>query len=171
MAARDQLISAIYPELRAIAKSQLARERHNHTLQPTALVNEAFLRLAGGAHIEWQDRAHFVGITARLMREILVDHARRKRAMKRDGGVQVTLSGADLADERAGLDVEGLDAVLKQLEEIDPEKGKVVELRYFGGLSIEETAEAMELSPATVKRHWQTARVWLHDAMTRHRES
>ncbi len=165
LSARDALISAVYPQLRALAGSQLARERPNHTLQPTALVNEAFLKLASSAGIDWQDRAHFVGILAKLMREILVDHARRKRASKRDGGIQITFSGIDLPDTGADMDLENLDAVLNRLEAIDPDKSKIVELRYFGGLSIEETAEALELSPATVKRHWQAARVWLHDAL------
>lgn len=165
LAARDQLISAVYPQLRALAGSQLARERRNHTLQPTALVNEAFLKLASGSRIEWRDRAHFVGILAKLMREILVDHSRRKRAAKRDGGVQVTLSAIDVPDPDSEVDLEELDQVLQRLETIDPNKGRIVELRYFGGLSIEETAEALELSPATVKRHWRTARVWLHDVL------
>lgn len=165
LSARDRLISAVYPELRALAGSQLARERHNHTLQPTALVNEAFLKLASGSRIEWRDRAHFVGILAKLMREILVDHSRRKRAAKRDGGVQVTFGGIDVPDPSPEVDLEALDSALNRLEGIDPNKSRIVELRYFGGLSIEETAEALELSPATVKRHWQTARVWLLDVL------
>lgn len=165
LSARDELISAVYPQLRALAGSQLARERRNHTLQPTALVNEAFIKLASGSRIEWRDRAHFVGILAKLMREILVDHSRRKRAAKRDGGMQVMFSGVDVPDPNSEIDLEDLDCVLSRLESIDPNKSKIVELRYFGGLSIEETAEALELSPATVKRHWQIARVWLHDAL------
>lgn len=167
-AARDRLIDAVYPELRAIAGRQLAGERRNHTLQPTALVNEAFLKLSGAERIDWQNRAHFVGIVARLMREILVDHARRRRAAKRDGGVQVTLDGVEIPEPPAEIDVVRLDAALAQLAAIDAAKSRVVELRYFGGLTIEETADALELSPATVKRHWQTARVWLHEALSRH---
>jgi len=164
--ARDRLIDAIYPELRAVASRQLAGERRNHTLQPTALVNEAYLRLNGAERVDWQDRNHFVRIAARIMRDILVDHARRRGAAKRDGGVQVTLTDLDLADKNATLDVVGLDTVLAQLEQIDPEKARVVELRYFGGLTINETADSLELSPATVKRHWQAARVWLHEALS-----
>lgn len=164
--ARDRLVEAAYPELRRIANRQLAGERRNHTLQPTALVNEAWLRLSGTAQIDWQDRSHFVRITARLMREILVDHARRYSAAKRDGGERVGLTNLAIADERAEVDVVGLDAVLAQLEQIDPDKGRIVELRYFGGLTIEETAVALELSPATVKRHWQAARIWLFDALS-----
>ncbi len=164
--ARDRLIEAAYPELRRIANRQLAGERRNHTLQPTALVNEAWLRLNGAKGMDLADRTHFVRITAKLMREILVDHARRFNAAKRDGGERVGLTNLVIADERADVDVVGLDTVLAQLEAIDPDKGRIVELRYFGGLTIEETAEAMNLSPATVKRHWMAARVWLFDALS-----
>lgn len=164
--ARDRLVSAVYPELHAIAHRQLAGERNNHTLQPTALVNEAYLRLSGLDRIEWQDRTHFVRVAARLMREILVDHARRRNAAKRDGGERVTLTNLDFADEASAVDIVGLDAALSRLEALDADKGCVVELRYFGGLTIEETARALELSPATVKRHWQAARIWLFDALT-----
>ncbi|MEO8460153.1 MAG: sigma-70 family RNA polymerase sigma factor [Dokdonella sp.] len=165
--ARDRMVNAVYPELRAVAYRQLAGERSNHTLQPTALVNEAYLRLSGLDRIEWQDRAHFVRIAARLMREILVDHARRRNAVKRDGGERITLTNLDFADEAGeAIDVVGLDAALSRLEQLDADKGRIVELRYFGGLTIEETALAMDLSPATVKRHWQSARVWLYDALT-----
>ena len=164
--ARDRLVRVVYPELRAVADRQLRGERAGHTLQPTALVNEAYLRLSGLDRIDWQDRSHFVRMAARLMREILVDHARRRDAAKRDGGQRVTLTGLELADEAGDIDVIGLDAALARLERIDPDKGRVVELRYFGGLTVEETAEAMAISPATVKRHWQAARAWLHDALT-----
>lgn len=164
--ARDRLVNAIYPVLRAVAGRQLANERRNHTLQATALVNEAYLRLNGTERIEWQDRSHFVAIVARLMREILVDHARRRNAAKRDGGVQVTLTDFNVADRGSDVDVARLDAALQDLEQIDSQKAQVVELRYFGGLTIEETAEALNLSSATVKRHWQAARVWLHEALS-----
>lgn len=166
-AARDRVIGAAYAELRAVADRQLAGERRNHTLQPTALVNEAYLRLSGLERIDWRDRAHFVRVAARLMREILVDHARRRNAAKRDGGERITLAGIQLAAAEAdGVDVVAVDAALARLEALDAAKGRVVELRYFGGLTIEETAEAMELSPATVKRHWQAARAWLFDALS-----
>ena len=164
-AARDQLVRLVYPELRAVADRQLRGERANHTLQPTALVNEAYLRLSGLDRMQWQDRAHFVRMAARLMREILVDHARRRDASKRDGGQQVTLTGLDLPADAPDLDVMALDSALARLEQLDPDKARLVELRYFGGLSIEETAEAMALSPATVKRHWQVARAWLFAAL------
>ncbi len=163
--ARDQLVRLVYPELRAVAGRQLRGERANHTLQPTALVNEAYLRLSGLDRMQWQDRAHFVRMASRLMREILVDHARRRDAAKRDGGHRVTLTGLELPADEPGLDVMALDTALARLEQIDPDMARLVELRYFGGLTIEETAEAMALSPATVKRHWQAARAWLFDAM------
>lgn len=163
-AARDRVVALAWPELRAVAGRQLAGERRGHTLQPTALVNEAYMRLSGLDRIDWNDRAHFVRVAAKLMREILVDHARRRAALKRDGGERITLDGLDLAADD-GIDVIGLDAALERLEAVDPTKARVVELRYFGGLTIEETAEAMGSSPATVKRHWQAARAWLFDAL------
>jgi RNA polymerase sigma factor (TIGR02999 family) len=163
--ARDRLVAIVYPELRAMADRQLRGERSNHTLQPTALVNEAYLRLSGLDRIDWQDRAHFVRMAARLMREILVDHARRRDAAKRDGGQRITLTGLELPADEPALDVVALDGALARLEQIDPDKARLVELRYFGGLTIEETGEAMGLSPATVKRHWQAARAWLFDTL------
>lgn len=164
--ARDRLVAVLYPELRALADRQLRGERSNHTLQPTALVNEAYLRLSGLERMDWQDRGHFVHMAARVMRGILVDHARRRQAAKRDGGLQVTLTGVDLAAPEAGdVDALALDAALARLEQLDPDKARVVELRYFGGMTIEETAEAMASSPATVKRQWQAARAWLFAAL------
>ena len=167
LAARDRLVDAVYPELRAIAQRQLGGERAGHTLQATALVNEAYMRLNGLERIEWQDRVHFVHLAARVMREVLVDHARRRAAHKRDGGERVSITGIDVPDgDDGGIDVEALDGALAALERFDAEKAKIVELRYFGGLTIEETAEALGSSPATVKRHWQVARSWLHDALS-----
>lgn len=164
--ARDRLVALLYPELRALADRQLRGERANHTLQPTALVNEAYLRLSGLERMDFQDRSHFVRMAARVMREVLVDHARRRQAVKRDGGQQVTLTGLQLVAEGADVDALALDAALHRLELLDPDKARVVELRYFGGLTIEETAEAMGSSPATVKRQWQMARAWLFDALS-----
>ncbi|MDH5835704.1 sigma-70 family RNA polymerase sigma factor [Luteimonas kalidii] len=167
-AARDRLVGMAYPELHAIARRQLAGERRDHTLQPTALVNEAYLRLSGLERIDWQDRIHFVRLAARIMREILVDHARRRSAHKRDGGERMSLTALDqIAGDAAdaGIDLVSLDEVLGRLEAFDADKARIVELRYFGGLTIEETAEAVGLSPATVKRHWQVARAWLFDAL------
>ena len=166
--ARDRLVAELYPELRRIAEQLFRNERGNHTLQPTALVNEAWLRLAGAGPLPIEDRGHLLAISARLMREILIDHARRRSAAKRDGGERVTLSGLDVADG-SEVDLLGLDAALEQLERIDPVKARVVELRYFGGLSIEETAVATTQSPATVKRHWQAARIWLFNALDERR--
>lgn len=166
-AAGDRVIGAAYAELHAVADRQLAGERRDHTLQPTALVNEAYLRLSGLERIDWRDRTHFVRVAARLMRQILVDHARRRNAAKREGGERITLSGIEPAGDAGGtIDIVAVDDALARLEALDATKGRIVELRYFGGLTIEETAEAMALSPATVKRHWQAARVWLFDALS-----
>lgn len=165
-AARDRLIAALYPELRGVAERMFRGERSNHTLQPTALINEAWLRLCGGAAVAVDDRSHFFAVAARLMREILIDHARRRARLKRDGGERVTLSGVDVAGGGEDIDLVALDGALERLEAIDEVKARIVELRYFGGLSIEETAQSMAQSPATVKRHWQAARVWLFDALT-----
>lgn len=165
-AARDRLVAALYPELRRLAEQLFRRERINHTLQPTALVNEAWLRLAGVDSIDGSDRQHLFAVAARLMREILIDHARRRNAAKRDGGERVTLSQVGAGtDGDAEVDLVDLDAALQRLDAIDATKARIVELRYFGGLSIEETAEALAMSPATVKRHWQAARTWLFDAL------
>lgn len=167
LSARDRLVDAVYPELRAIAQRQLGGERAGHTLQATALVNEAYLRLSGLDRIEWRDRVHFVHMAARVMREVLVDHARRRSAAKRDGGERVSLTGLGLAaGDDDGVDVAALDGALVALERLDADKARIVELRYFGGLTIEETAEALGLSPATVKRHWQVARSWLFEALS-----
>lgn len=163
--ARDRLVAALYPELRRLARQVFRRERGDHTLQPTALVNEAWLRLSSARALDSADRGHLLATTARLMREILIDHARRHNAAKRDGGERVTLAGQDPVADGGDIDLIGLDTALTRLERIDPVKARIVELRYFGGLSIEETAVAMEQSPATVKRHWQAARLWLFNAI------
>ena len=165
-AARDRLVGIVYPELRAIARRQLANERGDHTLQPTALVNEAYMRLSRLDRIDWQDRVHFVRMASRLMREILVDHARRHGAGKRDGGERVPITQVDVAAPVGDIDMLALDGALDRLAAIDPARAQLVELRYFGGLTIEETAEALSISPATAKRHWQTARAWLFEALS-----
>lgn len=157
--ARDRLVALLYGELRGLAARQFGRERADHTLQPTALVSEAYQRLAALERIDWRNRSHFIGVAARLMREILIDRARRRQAEKRDGGQRVTLFTNLPAQEGA------LEQALQRLEALVPDKARVVELRFYGGLSIEETAEVMEISPASVKRHWQAARVWLFDAL------
>ena len=161
-AALDELMPLVYQRLRQLAASQLRFERANHTLEPTALVHEAYLRLAGQREIDWQNRAHFFGAAVEVMRRVLVDYARRKKAEKRgDGAQQVSLSVVDHAPSNETVDVLALDEALTELARLDPQQCRLVELRYFGGLSIEETAEVLGLSPATVKRHWLTARAWL----------
>ena len=159
--ALEQLLPLVYGELRRLAASYLRDERSDHTLQPTALVHEAYIRLAGQRDVAWQNRAHFFGIAAQMMRRILVDHARKRQAAKRDAAawkVQ-TGDGVDLGDRYPEL--LALDAALSDLEALDPRQARIVEMRFFGGLTVEETAEVAGISPATVKREWQTARAWL----------
>jgi RNA polymerase sigma factor (TIGR02999 family) len=166
--ALERLVPLVYDELRRIAARQLRREREGHTLQPTALVNEAYLRLVQYEDLEYKDRAHFVGIAARLMRQVLVDHARTRAADKRGGHRErVTLDEAvALQPGHGDVDLLALDDALRQLSERDDRLARLVELRYFGGMSIEETAEVLGTSTATVKRDWATARVWLRRLMT-----
>lgn len=161
-AALERLIPLVYEELHRLAKRHLAGEWRRHSMQTTALVNEAYLRLVAAQGVQWQDRAHFFGISARLMRQILVDFARARRRLKREGAVhQVTLDDAlNVAEARDG-DLVALDDALTALATIDPRKSQVVELRFFGGLTNEEIAEVLGISPATIKREWQTAKVWL----------
>ena len=157
-----QLMPLVEAELRRLARVYMGRERRGHTLQPTALVNEAFLRLADARGLRWQDRAHFLGISARLMRRVLVDHARAHGYRKRGGGAQrVTLHEALLASPASSLDILALDRALEALAAVDERKSRVVELRFFGGLSVEETAEVLHLSNDTIKRDWRLARLWL----------
>jgi RNA polymerase sigma factor (TIGR02999 family) len=157
----DQLVPAVYNELRRLAAAYMRRERPGQTLQATALVHEAFMRLAGAGH-PWKDRNHFLAIAARSMRQILVERARARGAQKRWAGldrVSLTESLVRAADEDAMLPA--LDDALNRLEQLDPEQARIVELRYFAGLGIEETAEALGISPATLKRRWALARAWL----------
>jgi RNA polymerase sigma factor (TIGR02999 family) len=161
-AALEELIPVVYPELRRIAGRYLRRERLGHTLQPTALVHEAYVKLIDQDRAQWQNRAQFFGVAAQLMRRILVDHARERAADKRGGGVRpVTLVDAMAASPDRGIDVLALDEALERLTALYPEQGRLVELRYFGGLTIEETGEVLGISPATVKRQWTVARAWL----------
>lgn len=167
-AALDDLMPALYSEIRKLAASYLRRERPDHTLQPTALVNEAYLKLIDQRVVEWQNRAHFFGVAAQIMRRILVDHARAQKADKRGSGNRPLV--LDEALEVAGgrsMDFVALDDALKTLAELDPRQAQIVELRYFGGLSIEETAEVTKLSPATIKREWASARAWLRRELER----
>ncbi len=161
--ALDKLIPLIYDELRRLAGHYLRRERIGHTLQPTALVHEAYLRLADQRQMEWQNRAHFFGAAAQVMRRILVDHARQHRATKRGGAEhKVTLEEDVALSEQRDVNLLALDDALNKLAEIDLQKSRIVELRFFSGLSIDETAEVMEISEATVTRQWRTAKAWLH---------
>jgi RNA polymerase sigma factor (TIGR02999 family) len=162
--ALDDLMPLVYRELRQLAASHLRKERHGHTLQPTALVHEVYLRLVDQTSPSWQDRSHFFGVAARLMRQILVDHARRKLAGKR-AGLKVSLEEAVSFGRERGRDLLALDAGLNALEKLDPRKSKAVELRYFGGLSMEEIAQALDVSPVTVRRDLRMAEAWLHKEM------
>ena len=162
-----RLVPLVYGELRAIAGRCMRRERPDHTLQATVLVHEAYLRLAGDAHIQWQDRAHFFAVAAKVMRRVLLDYAREHRALKRGGaGAKVTLDDSLLVSEDHLENVLTLDASLERLAAVDPEQGRLVELRFFAGLNVEETAEAMGISTDTVKREWSHAKAWLHRDMT-----
>jgi RNA polymerase sigma factor (TIGR02999 family) len=170
--ALDAVLPLVYDELRRLAHHHLRNERPDHTLQSTALVHEAYFRLVAQDFPEWESRAHFFAIAAQLMRQILVDYARRRRAGKRGAG-QGTLPLEDVSQLSPGkdpgkdIDVVVLDDALKALAELDPRKAKVVELRFFGGLTFAETAEVLDVSPVTVSRDWSTARAWLHREMNR----
>jgi RNA polymerase sigma-70 factor (ECF subfamily) len=165
--AREQLLPLVYEELRRLARRCLADRHRDHTLQSTALVHEAYLRLVGRDSVHWQDRTHFFAVAAKLMRGILVDHARKHRAAKR-GGDAITLVLDDaviLPQKKNEIDVVALDDALTRLATLDLRQSQIIELRFFGGLSIEDTSCALGISPATVKREWATARLWLHDAL------
>lgn len=160
--ALDSLMPAIYDELRRQAARYLRQERPGHTLQTTALIHEAYLRLVDQKNVQWQNRTHFFAIAAQLMRRILVDHARQRQAAKRGGdALRVTLNESMALSEEPDVNLVALDEALNRLAEIDPQQARVVELRFFSGLSIEETAEALGISPRTVKRDWNVAKAWL----------
>ncbi len=157
----------LYEELRRLARHFLAAEREDHTLQPTALVHEAYLRLVGQHSVDWRNRAHFLAMAATMMRRILINHAQAHNAAKRAGHAEViSLEDAFGVFTDPRVDLLDLNATLDRLAGMDPQQGRVVELRYFGGLSIEETAEVLGISPATVKREWSTARLWLLEQMS-----
>jgi RNA polymerase sigma factor (TIGR02999 family) len=161
--ALDQLMPIVYRELRRLARHYLRGERPDHTLQPTALVHEAFLRLIDQKSIQWQDRAHFIGISAHLMREILINHAIARKRLKRGGGeYKVSVDEAMALFNKPDVDLIVLNDALNELAAIDSRQSQIVELRFFGGLSVEETAEALKLSTATVKREWRLAKAWLY---------
>ena len=161
-----ELVPLVEAELRRLARIYMSRERRDHTLQPTALVNEVFLRLVDAASIPWQDRAHFLGISARLMRRVLVDHARSRGYQKRGGGLhRVTFDDQLVGAPALDVDLMALDRALDGLAQVDERKCRVIEMRFFGGLSIEETATALRVSKDTVKRDWRIAKLWLLKAI------
>ena len=160
--AGDRLLAAIYDELHRQAGRAMRRENEAHTLQATALVHEAYLRLVDQRRVEWRNRAHFFGVAAQMMRRVLVDHARARLTEKRGGGLQqITLGDLGAAVNEPSIEVLALHEALERLSALDPDQARLVELRYFGGLGIDETAEALGVSPATVKREWAVARAWL----------
>jgi RNA polymerase sigma-70 factor (ECF subfamily) len=166
-AALDRLTPLVYDEIRRIAHRYVQREREGHTLQTTALINEAYLRLVGSENIDWQNRAHFFAVTAQVMRHILIDHARRRRYVKHGGEAQhvpfdLAMSEAVQMSQPRAAELVALDEALDELAKIDPRKSRVVELRYFGGLSLEETADVLDVSVMTVRRDWRAAKAWLY---------
>jgi RNA polymerase sigma factor (TIGR02999 family) len=164
--ALEKLTPLIYDELRRIAHRYARRERNGHTLQTTALINEAYVRLAGNESPDWQNRQHFFAVTAQVMRHILIDHARRRRALKHGGdGQQVSLSAAEAMTNERAAELIALDEALEELAAFDVRKSEVVQLRYFGGLSLEETADALGVSLMTVRRDWRAAKAWLYEAV------
>jgi RNA polymerase sigma factor (TIGR02999 family) len=161
--ALERLAPLVYEELHRLAHHYMSRERPDHTLQTSALVNEAYLRLVDQRRVQCQNRAHFFAISAQLMRQILINHAQSRRCLKRGRGARkVSLDEAIIVSEERGEDVLALDDALNELAKVDPRKSKVVELRFFGGLSVEESAEALDVSPVTIMREWRLARAWLY---------
>jgi RNA polymerase sigma factor (TIGR02999 family) len=165
--ALQALVPLVYKELRRLAHYHLQSERPDHTLQSTALVHEAYLRLLGGQPAELQDRAHFIAVASRLMRQILVDYARQRRASKRDGGCRIALEYLDALPVSGDAELLALDGALEELARIDERQGKIVEMKFFGGLSAPEISQVLGISRATVDRDWATARVWLHRQISR----
>ncbi len=164
--AMEQLLPLVYDELRRLAGGYFRRERSDHTLQPTALVHEAYLKLVGQRSVQWENRGHFLGVAATLMRRILLDYARVHQAEKRGGGGQkVILEEGMAVTQLRAVEMISLDQALTKLASLDADQARLVELRFFGGLSVEETAEVMKISPATVKRYWASAKAWLYREM------
>jgi RNA polymerase sigma factor (TIGR02999 family) len=162
-AALDKLVPVVYQELRRLAAYYMRRERPGHTLQTSALVNEAYMRLVDYSQMRWQSRAHFFAVAAQAMRRILVEHARKRHFAKRGGGaVKVSFDEAAIVSQEQAADLVALDDALTSLEAMDERKARIVELRYIGGLNIEETAEVLDISPATVQREWRAAKAWLY---------
>ena len=166
--ALERLVPLVEGELRRLARGYMARERGAHTLQPTALVNEAYLRLIDARHVQWQDRAHFFAVAAQAMRRVLIDFARARQNLKRGGGaLRVSLDEGLVAAPERGADLLALDEALAQLARLNPRQARVVELRYFGGLSEEEVGHVLEIAPRTVRLDWKLARAWLYKTMTK----
>jgi RNA polymerase sigma-70 factor (ECF subfamily) len=166
--ALDQLIPLVYPELRRLARQHMRRENPGHTLQTSALINEAYLRLVDHHDVKWQGRAHFFAVAAQVMRHILIDHARRLHYAKRGAGaLHIPLDEVALVSQERAAEFVALDESLTLLAAVDPRKSQIVELRFFGGLTVEEAAEVMKLSPITIKREWRSARAWLHLEMSK----
>lgn len=166
--AREALIPLVYDELRRVARNALSRQRPGHTLGSTALVHEAYMRLVGRTSVHFENRAHFFAVASHLMRRILVDHARKHNAAKRGGdNVTLVLDNVVALPDTRDVDLSALDDALTKLASLDERQASIVEMRFFGGLSIDETSHVLGISPATVKREWATARTWLYDAMTR----
>lgn len=167
----DELVPLVHDELRRLARRYMRRERAGHTLQTTALVNEAYLRLVNQGQVEWQNRAHFFAIAARVMRRILVDYARTRGYSKRGGNaVHVSFDEAAIVSPDARAEIVAIDQALSDLAAVDPRKSRIVELKFFGGLNIEETAEVMSISPTTVQREWRSAKAWLYYAISGKRD-
>ncbi len=164
----NEILPHIYSELRRLAGSYLRRERSDHTLQPTALVHEAYMKLIDQRNVKWQNRAHFFGIAAQVMRRILMDHARKHLANKRGGDADILPLEEEIlvVSHDKSAELIALDEALEQLATFDPQKARIVELRYFGGLSIEETAEVLGVSVPTINRHWKTAKAWLYSELS-----
>ncbi len=166
-AALDRLIPLVYPELRRLARRYMRRENSPHTLQTSALINEAYLRIVDQQDVEWQDRAHFFAVAAQVMRRILIDHARSHHYAKRGAGTRhVPLDETAVISQERAAEFVALDEALTRLATVDPRKSQMVELRFFGGLTVEEIAEVMKLSPITIKREWRSAKAWLHSEIT-----
>lgn len=165
--APEKLLPLVYDDLRRLARAYFANEKTDHTLQATALVHEAYIRLVNWENVSWQNRAHFFAVAAEIMRKILIDHARKRNAQKRDGGQKILLDEAISFSTEKELDLVKLDEALDALEKLDKRQAKIVELRFFGGLSIEETAYVLKISETTVKRDWTFAKAWFQRELTR----
>ncbi|MBP6004649.1 MAG: sigma-70 family RNA polymerase sigma factor [Pyrinomonadaceae bacterium] len=165
--APDELLPLVYEDLRRLARAYFARENSDHTLQATALVHEAYIRLVNWENVSWQNRAHFFAVAAEVMRKILIDHARKRNAQKRSGGQRIILDDAVSLPDSKDFDILKLEEALTDLEKVDPRQAKIVELRFFGGLSIEETAYILDISETTVRREWTFAKAWFQRELTR----